>query len=99
MSQEVPQKLNMFNFFQVIPGSGRQSATVADSYRFVLPYKFSRCRRSTQVVTGSLTIIWKPGVSISKNPLKALALFSLEFFLTVVRYSQLFGVLDYPHAF
>ena len=53
MSREVPQKLSGFNFFQMIPGSRRLSATVADSYRFVFPYKFSRCQRSTQAVAGS----------------------------------------------
>ena len=49
----MPQKLNMFNFFQMIPGSSRLAATVADSYRFVFPYKFSKCRRSTQTVADS----------------------------------------------
>ena len=53
MSREVPQNLDRFNFFQMIPGSRRLSATVADSYRFVFPYKFSRCWRSTLAVAGS----------------------------------------------
>ena len=45
MSCEVSQKLNMFNLFQVIAGSRRHR-----QLPICVPYKFSRCRRSTQAV-------------------------------------------------
>ena len=46
MNREVPQNLNRLNFSQMIPGSRRLSATVAESYQFVFPY-------NVQAIAGS----------------------------------------------
>ena len=48
MSWEVSQKLNMFNLFKVIADSRRHR-----QLPICVPYKFPRCRRSTQAVANN----------------------------------------------
>ena len=59
MNQKVPQKLNRFNFFQVIAGSRWLSQTSND---LCFHIKFEGAGDRSQAVAGSITVIWKPGL-------------------------------------
>ena len=64
MNRKVPQKLNRFNFFQVIAGSLRLSQTSSDLYFHI---KFEGAGDRSQAVAGSFTVIWKPSLMLTSR--------------------------------